>query len=101
MEVSTSRRKRGITIVVQGELDIATAPRLDAALLEAERARPRTLLLDLAGLAFMDSTGLRSMLAAHRRAVGEGRKLRLRNLRPEVARVLEMTGADRILTSAR
>jgi anti-anti-sigma factor len=101
LEVTTRRRNGAATVAVQGELDIDTAPRLDAALLDAERERPATLRLDLGGLVFIDSTGLRSVLAAHRRAEGEGRKLALQNLQPEVARVLEMTGADRILALTR
>jgi anti-sigma B factor antagonist len=100
IEVTTSPRDGGATVVVDGELDIATAPQLEAALRDAESRGVKALFLDLGGLAFMDSTGLRSVLAAHQRAQAEGRQLTVQNLQPEVARVLEVTGADRILALA-
>ena len=91
LEVSTVRRNGTSTVRVEGELDIANAPVLDAVLAEAERGA-RELLLDLGGVSFVDSTGLRSLLLARRRASAAGRDLRLRNLPPGVERVLEVTG---------
>ncbi|MEO8476898.1 MAG: STAS domain-containing protein [Actinomycetota bacterium] len=55
----------GATIVgVAGELDIASAPIFEARIAEAEALHPALLVLDLRQLTFMDSTGLRIVLAA-------------------------------------
>ncbi len=100
-EVRASRENGRATLLVGGELDIFTAPRLEQAILEAERGEPNTLLLDFGEVEFMDSTGLRSLLAARRRAQSEGRELLLRNLRPEVGRVFEVTGTASLFVAAR
>ncbi len=52
---------------VEGELDIATAPRLIAALNEAIADAARSVVVDLSSVAFMDSTGLALLINAHRR----------------------------------
>jgi anti-sigma B factor antagonist len=76
---------------VDGELDIATAPRLEAALLRP-RPRDERVILDLTGLRFMDSTGLRVLLRATT-AAKEGRwELFLRNVPPNVRRLFDLSG---------
>jgi anti-sigma B factor antagonist len=74
-----------------GELDIATAPSLERALHEV--ATPgRRVLLDLSGLQFMDSTGLRVIVRAANAARKDGWELRLRQGPPPVRRVFELSG---------
>jgi anti-anti-sigma factor len=65
--ISTSERDGRAVVVVRGELDLATAPDLDAALIELQEVK-QDVVLDLRELAFMDSTGLRVIVAAHARA---------------------------------
>lgn len=74
-----------------GELDVAAAPRAEAAIAQAERSRPATLELDLSTLTFMDSTGLRLMLSTRQRALRAGRRLLLRRGPDAVQRVFEVT----------
>jgi anti-anti-sigma factor len=62
-----------IRIVVRGELDLGSSERLEAALLQAGES---SLLVDLRGLTFMDSTGVRTLLQATEDAGREGRELR-------------------------
>lgn len=59
-------------LAVRGEIDIKTAPDLDAAI--AESSQP-TLLLDMAEVTFIDSTGLRVLAVARGRFADEGREL--------------------------
>jgi anti-anti-sigma factor len=72
---------------VEGELDLATAPQLQAALLSEEM--PGDLRLDCAGLRFMDSQGVRTLLtvAAARATAG---RLVLERLTPEVRRIVDL-----------
>ena len=77
-----------------GELDIAAAPQVDGALAELERDRPERIVLDLRGLTFLDSTGLRSLLGADSRARDEGRRLTLIQGPDVVQRVFSITGLD-------
>ena len=89
-----------VQFVPRGELDLATAPELERRLLEKLRSGDGdTVVLDLRQLAFMDSTGVRTIVAAHQIAEDEGVELRL--VRPSaesaVWRVIEISGIDTAL----
>jgi anti-sigma B factor antagonist len=59
-------------LAVEGELDIATAPRMIAALNESFAGLDRPLIVDLSSVDFMDSTGLALLMNAHRRVKRRG-----------------------------
>ena len=65
-------------VVLSGELDISTYEDALAQLEAAERSAPELLVVDLAGLRFVDSTGVRLILSADERARETGRRLALR-----------------------
>jgi anti-anti-sigma factor len=73
---------------VRGELDMATAPVLRSVLMAA--GGPST--VDLAGVTFIDASGLRVLVAAANRARGDGGELVLCGASRGVLRVLEITG---------
>jgi anti-sigma B factor antagonist len=77
-------------VVVHGDIDVAGGPILEAAILEREAVGP--VVLDLADVYFIDSSGLRSLLGASRRANERGAKVVLRGVGSEVLRLLEITG---------
>lgn len=64
----------GVAVVApQGEIDIATAEVLEDRIERAERTSPKAVVVDLNGLAFMDSSGLRVLISALKRAEDAGR----------------------------
>ena len=67
--ISISDRDGRAVVVIRGELDLATAPDLEAALTERLDAG-QDVVVDLRELAFLDSTGLRVLVASHIRAEG-------------------------------
>jgi anti-anti-sigma factor len=67
-----------VEVVLTGELDISTYDDALRQLEEAERTGPELLVVDLAGLRFVDSTGVRLILSADERARQAGRRLALR-----------------------
>ena len=75
---------------VSGELDIATAPRLAAAL-QGEIRPGTSVTLDLADLAFIDAAGLRVLVAVSR-TVGPAGRVLLRRPSSIVQRVLAVAG---------
>jgi anti-sigma B factor antagonist len=85
-------------VAVRGELDLATASQLESALLPGLRDGGFAV-LDLRGLEFMDSTGVRVIVAAHHAAQEHGGRLALVRTEPDgpVARVLEISGLDAVL----
>lgn len=64
-----------VRIGLAGELDLSTADEVEEELESAEALGPAVLMLDLSGLSFLDSTGLRVVLAADDRARRDGRRL--------------------------
>lgn len=80
-----------VTLVLRGELDLTSASLFEQALVEAESSQPQKVIIDLSGLEFMDSTGLRALLIARERAQETGHGLALRRGPRQVQRVLELT----------
>jgi len=87
-----------LVVVARGELDLATAPELEAALLTPLRDGASAV-LDLRDLDFMDSTGVRVIVAAHHAAEEHGGRFAIVRTSPDgaVARVLEISGLDAVL----
>ena len=83
----------GLVFAVGGELDIATAPDLERAVLR-RRAPGDDVVLDLAGLRFMDSTGLRILLRARTEARTGRWNLYMRNVPDNVQRLFSISGVE-------
>ena len=75
-----------------GSLDMATGPVLETQLIELREAGFRNLIVDLGGLSFMDSTGLRLVLKWHAEAQNDGFDIAFAPGPPVVQRVFELTG---------
>jgi anti-anti-sigma factor len=91
-DVTVTEHPEGGTLVrISGELDLVSEPQLEAALAQAQ-AQP--IRIDLSGLGFMDSTGLRALLGAAR--TYEGLRL-VGPLQAPVRRLLELTQTLTIL----
>jgi anti-anti-sigma factor len=78
-------------ISLQGELDRATLLTLARELLECDRRRTAVVIVDLAGLEFLDGAAFRLLLDFGRRLRREGRHLSLVNASPQVRRILAVT----------
>ena len=84
------------TIEVVGRLDTITAPILETRINE-NLGGTQTLVLDLKGLEYISSAGLRVLLGAHKKMQRIG-SMKLINVCTEVMVILEMTGFADILT---
>ena len=92
VEVS-SREGGGVTLELQGELDLSTIGRLEQAIARDVNGLPETVVLDLRRLVFLDSTGLRLILRLHESLRISGGRLVLVEGPRRIQRVLELTGA--------
>jgi anti-sigma B factor antagonist len=92
----TVRRRREddrSVLALDGELDIATVPVLrEAALSELDSTETRTLVLDLAALTFLDSTGLGCWIELRNRAEESGRTLELADVPAGAERTVRIAG---------
>ena len=93
--ISISDRDGRAVVTVRGELDLATAPELETAVMERLDAG-QDVVVDLRELEFMDSSGLRVLVAAHTRAADGSAGFAI--VRPaegsEVARILDIAGIE-------
>jgi anti-anti-sigma factor len=82
-----------VVVAVAGEVDMATAPGLHAALLDALAVhRPAVIDVDLSACTFLDCSGIRVLIAAHTTAQASGCQMRVSHPRCLVRLVLEVTG---------
>jgi len=96
LRVVRSEADGRVVLAVHGELDRETTPRLAASISKALAAAPPRVDLDLAGVTFMDSQGLRILLEARRRA-GTTTVVAVVNPSGQVDRLLHATGVAEIL----
>ena len=82
------------TLVISGELDVASGPVLEHAVARVVDGQGEDFRLDLSELTFMDSTGARSLVRVHHRLESIGRRLVLVSPTPPVRRVIELLGLD-------
>jgi anti-anti-sigma factor len=82
-----------VVLALSGELDLSTVGPLNAAVQDAVERKPDALIFDLAGLTFMDSSGIAALL----RAVGSVNTVQVRNPSGIVRRVIELSGLAQTL----
>lgn len=93
------RKKKGeaLVLVLEGSMDtlcsVEYGPEIDAALEECS-----SLLLDMKGVDFLSSAGIRCILQIAKRAEKEGKTFQLSGLRPLVRKTLDITGVLRLVT---
>jgi anti-sigma B factor antagonist len=86
-------------VTVTGHLDLYTAHRLGDALNPLLDSGHHTVLADLSGVTFLDSTGLTCLINAYRAARRTGSRLALIAPSLPVQRMLQLTGVDQVLDS--
>jgi anti-sigma B factor antagonist len=97
LEVSSALVDGVVTVSLQGELDLSSARRMEERFASIDEQRPSRVVVDLGGLAFIDSSGLRTLLIADELAREHGYELVLRPGGEPVQRVFELTGALDVL----
>jgi anti-sigma B factor antagonist len=95
MNVNVSGHGKATLIEVMGRIDSSNASQFGEALLQEINAGRLNLVVDLAGVDYMSSAGLREIVNAAKRVRGNG-DLRLAQPSSRVLEVLEMAGLDTI-----
>jgi anti-sigma B factor antagonist len=93
--VAMRRTPAEVVIAVEGDVDAFSAPRLREAISSVEPLSD--VVIDAAGMTFIDSSGLGVLVGAAKRLGSAGHSLTMRNARSSIVRVLEITSLDAIL----
>jgi anti-sigma B factor antagonist len=81
----------GLTVLLEGELDLSTGPGLYSELDRLVALAPHALVLDLSRLEFIDSTGVSVLNTTREHALARGVRFAIRSPSRAVERVLEVT----------
>ena len=83
-----------VSLAVEGEVDLATVEQLQAAIDDVFDDGSKSLVIDLTGSSFMDSTGLKALVMAHRRFEGAGRSFAIAVDGGPVSRLIDLSGVN-------
>lgn len=97
LEAEVTARGDWTTIVLDGEVDMASAPQLEQAIAEQLAAGAARLMVDLSEVTFMDSTGLTVLFRAHEDAVKAGAEFVVVCGPGSVRRVIEVSGVGGVV----
>ena len=92
--MDTRDRDGGVEVALRGELDLSTIDKVEQELTRVEADGHELIVLDLSGLTFLDSTGLRTIVTADQRARRAGRRVVVRKGPETVHRVFTITRLD-------
>jgi anti-sigma B factor antagonist len=92
----TSREEHGaLVIAFEGEVDLEHSPKAREVLLEGIGGG-RNVFVDMAGVSYIDSSGVASLVEAFQRAKTQGTTFALVAVNPAARRVLELARLDRV-----
>jgi anti-anti-sigma factor len=97
LTLRSSRDGEVHTIALSGEMDLSNAGDVERELLHVESTDASTIVVDLSELTFMDSTGIRLLIAADARSRADSCRLRVTRPPAPVFRVLCIAGVDGML----
>ena len=92
LSLEVARTRSGAEVTAHGEIDIHTCTELEQALLRLVDDGVSKVTLDLADVAFSDSSGLRALVVTHKALEENGGSLVVANPSSMAARLLEVTG---------
>jgi anti-sigma B factor antagonist len=96
-EVESVQVGDDLCVLVSGELDLASADKLEEAIRVGEKSKAGAIVVDLTNLRFMDSTGISVLMKAHTRSRQDGDRVRfLPSKYDAVRQLVAVTGASRI-----
>ncbi|MFW6097833.1 MAG: STAS domain-containing protein [Chloroflexota bacterium] len=98
LDISVQSLKRVDLITVSGRVDSSTAPELEETLEDRIDEGRYNLVLEMSGVSYLSSAGLRALVAALRTCKKKGGDVRIANPSERVAEVMALAGLDTLFT---
>jgi anti-sigma B factor antagonist len=93
LSIATSRQDEVLTLSVVGDVDLATGQQLEREITQAlSAADPGSVVVDLSGVGFLDSSGISVLVKGRRLADGRGVQYRVTGASGTIRQVLDITG---------
>ena len=101
LTIDVDERDAGMTVTVVGEIDSSNCDRLQALLSDrASSGHPGTVHVELSGVSFIDSSGLRALLVGQQAIMAASGAMHVTNASDNVRRLFEITGLTERLGTA-
>ena len=100
LQFQSSPLTDGVVLRPEGEIDLARSPELRLRLREELARSPRRLVVDLAAVPYMDSSGVATLVEALQRSRSAGCKLLLAALQPKVRSIFAISRLDTVFQIA-
>ena len=97
MQIATTPGSDLYIVTVSGEVDLATSPDLDAAVIAGLESGTNSVIIDLTDVSFMDSSGLGVIVRALKRCREAEIELDLVITNDRVLKVFGITGLDQVI----
>ncbi|ELK48665.1 STAS domain-containing protein [Halobacillus sp. ACCC02827] len=98
LTIDVTNKESVTTVVLSGEVDAFTAPKLKETLLPLTKEQGQVLEVDFGSVSYMDSTGLGVFISALKSTKEHGTEMRLIHMQDRVYRLFKITGLTEIMT---
>lgn len=98
LSIELKEKPNGYLVMLRGEVDIYTAPKLKQSLIPLTEQSKNTVCIDLKDVTYLDSTGLGIFIQALKSATKNNSHLKLIRVKGRVLRLFEVTGLEDIMT---
>ena len=96
LDIQTQRQPNQCELVLKGEIDVYTAPKLKTELVETIESGCSNIVVDLENVSFIDSSGLGVLVSALRRARERDGAVRIVCTRENILKIFRITGLDKV-----
>ncbi len=96
MVVKDKKVGDAVVLVVEGEINFNSSPDFRKAFLKVLDSKAQKAVINLAGVAYVDSSGLATLVEAHQKIKNIGGRLKLASLTPKVKSLFEMTKLEKL-----
>ena len=90
IEIDTQDLGNGTLVRLKGEVDLSNSPLVRESLIELTQGKVAAIVVDLAEVSYMDSSGIATLVEGLQEANSYGGKFRLASLSPKVRQVFEL-----------
>lgn len=98
LQIDSVEENGRFRIVATGEIDLYTSPALREAILDTAPKNTEAIIVDLSAVAYMDSSGVATLIEGYKRALQQKTQFILEAPSPSVLKVLQLSRLDTVFT---
>lgn len=96
IDIEFNDDKNKWVVVLEGEVDIYTSPKLKAALIEALEDKNSDILIDFLKVEYVDSTGLGALISILKKVKENDNMVYVENVKPNIRKLFDITNLDKV-----